>query len=261
MTPSTAARFAKDDVDHETKWWKEYPRTQYVERARAQNMYNNYITDIWVKPKQLARSASFTNLTYIKEAVHDYPIKRSDTVSSLAPSLALPQYCREAQRIVHTVPVYKPHVHNWYNNSYSEARWRDTHDIVNRPYRPSINYMTPLSSHVPYYTFQTRRIFFDEKMRNNASYLRESQKYLDRYVGARLKADDYANRFAYSAYEWRKPQDHAFNRHFMYDQGVSALCHLRPDQVTAFTPTGNPVSFYDKQALRRLYKMTGRFYF
>ncbi|PIO62965.1 hypothetical protein TELCIR_15454 [Teladorsagia circumcincta] len=87
-------------------------------------------------------------------------------------------------------------------------------------------------------------------MKNNASYLRESQKYMDRYVGARLKADDYANRFAYSAYEWRKPQDHAFNRHFMYDQGV-----------TAFTPTGNPVSFYDKQALRRLYKLTGRFYF
>ncbi|PIO60398.1 hypothetical protein TELCIR_18103 [Teladorsagia circumcincta] len=60
-------------------------------------------------------------------------------------------------------------------------------------------------------------------MKNNASYLRESQKYMDRYVGARLKADDYANRFAYSAYEWRKPQDHAFNRHFMYDQGVSTL--------------------------------------
>ncbi|PIO60382.1 hypothetical protein TELCIR_18120, partial [Teladorsagia circumcincta] len=156
----------------------------------------------------------------------------------------------EAQRIVHTAPVYKPHVHNWYNNSYSVARWKDTHDIINRPYRPAINYMTPLSSHVPYYTFQTRRIFFDEKMKNNASYLRESQKYMDRYVGARLKADDYANRFAYSAYEWRKPQDHAFNRHFMYDQGV-----------TAFTPTGNPVSFYDKQALRRLYKLTGRFYF
>ncbi|KAK6022040.1 hypothetical protein OSTOST_12274 [Ostertagia ostertagi] len=178
-------------------------------------MYSNYITDIWVKPKQLARSASFTHLTYIKEAVHDYPIKKSDSVSTLAPSLALPQYCREAQRIVHTAPVYKPHVHNWYNNSYS-----DTHDIINRPYRPSINYMTPLSSHVPYYTFQTRRIFFDEKMKNNASYLRESQKYLDRYVGARLKADDYANRFAYSAYEWRKPQDHAFNRHFIEAQRI-----------------------------------------
>ncbi|EPB77631.1 hypothetical protein ANCCEY_03303, partial [Ancylostoma ceylanicum] len=64
---------------------------------------------------------------------------------------------QEAQRIVHTVPVYKPHVHNWYNKSYSVARF---------------------------------------------------------------KADDFANRFAYSAYEWRKPQDHAFNRHFMYDQGV-----------------------------------------
>uniref|UniRef100_A0A0K0DM92 KTSC domain-containing protein n=1 Tax=Angiostrongylus cantonensis TaxID=6313 RepID=A0A0K0DM92_ANGCA len=68
----------------------------YVERARAQNMYNNYITDVWVKPKALARSASFTNLTYVKEAVHDYPILRSDSVSSLAPSLALPQYYRQA---------------------------------------------------------------------------------------------------------------------------------------------------------------------
>ncbi|EYB84836.1 hypothetical protein Y032_0309g2077 [Ancylostoma ceylanicum] len=250
MSPMSAARFAKDDVDHETKWWQEYPRTNYVERARAQNMYDNYITDVWVKPKQLARSASFTNLTYVKETIHDYPIRKSDSVSTLAPSLALPQYCREAQRIVHTVPVYKPHVHNWYNKSYSVARFKDTHDIINRPYRPAINYVSPMSSHVPYYSFQTRRIFFDEKLRNSQPYLRESQKYLDRYVGARLKADDFANRFAYSAYEWRKPQDHAFNRHFMYDQGV-----------TAFTPTGNPVSFYDKQALRRLYKMTGRFYF
>ncbi|KIH62081.1 hypothetical protein ANCDUO_07637 [Ancylostoma duodenale] len=27
MSPMSAARFAKDDVDHETKWWQEYPRT------------------------------------------------------------------------------------------------------------------------------------------------------------------------------------------------------------------------------------------
>ncbi|KIH62080.1 hypothetical protein ANCDUO_07636 [Ancylostoma duodenale] len=57
-------------------------------------MYDNYITDVWIKPKQLARSASFTNLTYVKETIHDYPIRKSDSVSTLAPSLALPQYCR-----------------------------------------------------------------------------------------------------------------------------------------------------------------------
>lgn len=36
----------------------------------------------------------------------------------------------------------------------------------------------------------------------------------------------------------------------MWDNGVSVI-HA----------PGNPVSFYDKQALRRLYKITGRFYF
>uniref|UniRef100_A0A1I7XQP2 Uncharacterized protein n=1 Tax=Heterorhabditis bacteriophora TaxID=37862 RepID=A0A1I7XQP2_HETBA len=250
MSPLSAARFAKDDVDQETKWWAEYPRTKYVERARAQNMYDGYISDVWSKPKRLARSASFTNLTYIREKEHDFPIRRSDSVSSLAPSLALPQYCREAQRIVHTVPVYKPHVHNWYNNSYAQARFKDTHEIINKPYRPAFQTISAQSSHVPFYTFQTRRIFFNEKINNSKSYLRESQKYLDRYVSSRLKADDFANRYAYSAYEWRKPQDHAFNRHFMYDQGVCVP-----------VATGNPVTFYDKMALRRLYKMTGRFYF
>ena len=30
---------------------------------------------------------------------------------------------REAQRIVHTTPVYKPSVHNWYNSNYSVARY------------------------------------------------------------------------------------------------------------------------------------------
>ncbi|CAI4223499.1 unnamed protein product [Auanema sp. JU1783] len=250
MSPLTAARYAKDDVDQETKWWKEFPRTKYVERARAQPMYENYMSEIWSKPKRMARSASFTNLTYIKEAVHDFPIHKADSVSSLAPSLALPQHMREAERIVHTVPVYKPHVHNWYTNSYSQARFKDTHDVINKPYKPAVNYVSEASSHVPFYTFQTKRIFFNEKLNNQKSYLRQSQNYLDRYVGARLKADDYANRFAYSAYEWRKPQDHSFNRHFMYDHGV-----------TVSTPTGNPVSFYDKQSLRRMYKLTGRFYF
>ncbi|CAB3409301.1 unnamed protein product [Caenorhabditis bovis] len=251
MSTIAAGRFAKEDVDAETKWWKEYPSKYYVERARPQNFYDDYITNTFSKSKRLARSASFTNMTYIKDKdMMDYPIHKSDSVSTLAPSLALPQYCREAQRIVHTVPVYKPHVHNWYNNSYSNARFQDTLREIEKPYKPLDPYIPVYSTHVPFYTFQTRRIFFDENDRQNQPYLKESQKYLDRYVSSRLKADDYANRFAYTAYEWRKPQDHSFNRHFMTDQ-----------RVFVSTPTAIPFETYDKLAMRRLYKRTGRFFF
>ena len=43
--------------------------------ARAQKTFSNLIGDVWSKPKRLVRSASYTNLTYYKEAQHDYPIK------------------------------------------------------------------------------------------------------------------------------------------------------------------------------------------
>ena len=42
-----------------------YPR-RYTNLTRAQNTFDSYVTDVWSKPKRLARSASYTNLTYIK---------------------------------------------------------------------------------------------------------------------------------------------------------------------------------------------------
>lgn len=33
------------------------------------------------------------------------------------------QHLREAERIVHTAPVYKPFVYNWYQNAYSTNRY------------------------------------------------------------------------------------------------------------------------------------------
>uniref|UniRef100_A0A7E4V8W2 Uncharacterized protein n=1 Tax=Panagrellus redivivus TaxID=6233 RepID=A0A7E4V8W2_PANRE len=237
-----------DDIDLATKWWVDYPRGRYTDMARAQDTYSSMIDNVWSKPKRLGRSASFTNLTYIKETQHDYPIKRSDSISSLAPSLALPQYCREAERIVHTVPVYKPLIHNWYNNAYSTARFNDTHREIARPYKPAPTYTyTPLSSHVPHYTLQTKRIFFEQ--RHQSSYLRGSQAYLDKYVHARLKADDFAQQYVHTAYEWRKPQDYSFNRHFM--MGSSVYVPHAP---------GLPHSYNDAQALRRMHKLTGRYY-
>uniref|UniRef100_A0AC34Q3I8 Uncharacterized protein n=1 Tax=Panagrolaimus sp. JU765 TaxID=591449 RepID=A0AC34Q3I8_9BILA len=236
-----------DEIDSASKWWTDYPTGKYTDYARAQETYRSMIDNVWSKPKRLGRSASYTNLTYIKEAQHDYPIQRSPTVSSLAPSLALPQYYREAERIVHTAPVYKPFVNDWYSKAYSTARFIDTHREIARPYKPIDVTPTYYSSHVPYYSFQTRRIFFEKK--NQPSYLRGSQIYLDKYVSARLKADDFANRFAYSAYEWGKPHDYRFNRHFMMGSKVNVPCAL-----------GLPHSYMDAQALRRMHKLTGRYY-
>ncbi|KAI6218367.1 hypothetical protein M3Y99_01715000 [Aphelenchoides fujianensis] len=185
-----------------------------------------------------------------KEAVHDYPIKRSPSVSSLAPSLGLlPQYDRQAERIVHTTPVYKPLIHNWYNGAYATAKFVDTQREMHRPLRRE-QPVSERASHVPYYTFQTKRIFFEERAQPYKSYLRQSQQYLDRYVSARLKADDFAQQYAYSAYEWRKPQDYSFNRSMVYGSAVNV----------PYAPS-IPHSYNDAQALRRLYRTTGRFRF
>ena len=238
-----------DDVQVATKWWSDYPTQKYTDLAKAQTCFSSLINEVWSKPKRLGRSASYTNLTYYKEAQHDYPIKRSPSVSSLAPSLALPIYHRQAERIVHTAPIYKPFINNWYNNAYSTSRFVDTQREIQRP---RLKLFEPLkySSYVPYYSNQTARIFNEERLIPYKSYLLGSQRYLDKYVSARTRADDFAQRFSYSAYEWRKPQDHSFNRNFMYGERVY-VPHAR----------GNPHSYNDAQALRKLYKTTGRFRF
>lgn len=48
---------------------------KYTDMARAQTAFSNIIGEVWSKPKRMVRSASYTNLTYYKEAQHDYPIK------------------------------------------------------------------------------------------------------------------------------------------------------------------------------------------
>uniref|UniRef100_A0A915MWZ1 Uncharacterized protein n=1 Tax=Meloidogyne javanica TaxID=6303 RepID=A0A915MWZ1_MELJA len=166
-----------DDVEVATKWWSDYPTQKYTDMARAQKTFSNLIGDVWSKPKRL----------------------KSTSVSSLAPSLALPQYYRQAERIVHTERVYKPFMYDWYNKAYSQHRYIDTQREIMRPLKrdPAPLRYKPL------------------KAAPLRSYLHGSQQYLDRYVSNRLKSDDFGQRFAYSAYEWRKPQDHSFNRNFI----------------------------------------------
>nr|CDQ03389.1 Bm2798 [Brugia malayi] len=244
------AQSTADEVETTTKWWNDYPTSRYIDLARPKTTFQNYMSNVWSKPKELARSASYTNLTYIKEAEHDFPIRRSTSVSLLAPSLALPQHYRQAERVIDAIPVYQPKIYNWYNNSYSKARWIDPPETVTKPIRMPFFEPMPYSSYVLHYTFQTNRIFFNERMEPLKSYVAESQNYLNRYVSARLKADDFAQQYAYTSYDWRYPQDHGFNRHFMYGEGVYIPHAPRI-----------PYSYNDAQALRKLYITTGRFRF
>jgi hypothetical protein len=247
MAPFKLSEY-NDNIELATRWWSDYPNRKYTDMARPLETFNAYIGDVWNKPKKLMRSASYTNLTYVREAEHDYPIHRAPSISSLAPSLALPYHYRNAERIVHTAPVYKPKTYDWFNIAYAPARYNDTHEAIRRPLKKVHDSFDHSSSHVPYYTMQTKRIFFEQ--RRQPSYLRGSQQYLDRYVSARLRADDYAQRFVHTAYEAHRPQDYKFNRHFMLGSSVNVP-----------VATSIPHSYLEAQALRRLYKLTGRFYF
>lgn len=239
-----------DDIDYATKWWSSYSTRNYTDMAKAQTTYDNYIGDVFGKPKRMARSASMTNLTYIKDAVHEYPIKRSDSISSLAPSLALPQDLRDPQRIVHTTHVYKPLISDWYNKSYGKAYHKDTLESLNKPLYRKDTGVTYYSSHVPYYTLQTKRIFNEQRDRQKKSYLNGSCDYMKNYVSARLKADDFAQRFVHTAYEARYIQDHAFNRHFMFGERV----------YIPHAPS-NPYAYINARHDRNIFKTTGRYNF
>uniref|UniRef100_A0AC35TYP5 Uncharacterized protein n=1 Tax=Rhabditophanes sp. KR3021 TaxID=114890 RepID=A0AC35TYP5_9BILA len=239
-----------DDIDYTTKWWSSYGTKNYTDMAKAQTTFDSYIGDVYSKPKRYARSASMTNLTYIKEAVHELPIKRSPSVSSLAPSLALAQDMRQAKRYVNSTYVYKPVIHTWYNNSYSPAKWRDTQVAMSKPIHNRDTGVSVRSSHVPYYTFQTKRIFDHEREKSKKSYLTGSYEYMNRYVSARLKADDFAGRFVHTAYDARKSGQHAVDRHYTFDNSV-------------FIPHayGNPHSYNNAKFSRSMYKTIGRYNF
>lgn len=65
-------------------------RRKYTDLAKAQTAFSNIIGEVWSKPKRMVRSASYTNLTYYKEAQHDYPIK----VYGICGNRASAPFCR-----------------------------------------------------------------------------------------------------------------------------------------------------------------------
>ncbi len=82
--------------------------------ARPQETYDQYVAGVFERPRKLRRSATYTNLTYIKESEHEKPIRRSPSVSKLAPSHALEYDYRVPRRYITSAPFYQPDIGNWY---------------------------------------------------------------------------------------------------------------------------------------------------
>jgi hypothetical protein len=240
MAPSTLINH-EDDIDSRTRWWDSYPARGYNQRTQARDQFANYLDDVFGRPRRLARSASAIGVTYIREAVvSEKPVQRSPTYSALAPSHALPYDLRVPERIVTSVVPRRTATDRWYVDAYSPAKHNETHAAVSRPYVTPA-YFWPEFVHVPYYTkvVDKPRFVFDEE-----GYVRRSQQYLDRYVGDRLRYDDYSLPYVYNSYE-RKVD----NRYLRFIRGA-------PETFVGCA-TGLP-KYAPAMEMRRIYTLNSR---
>ncbi len=100
------------DVELATRWWSDYPRKTFSLLARPKDALQEFVTEAYQRPKRLVRSASSTSLTYIREADPGSgsfpPVRRSTSVSRLAPSHVLPYHDRVPIRYFESSRTYKP---------------------------------------------------------------------------------------------------------------------------------------------------------
>lgn len=197
MAPGTLINY-EDDIDSRVRWWDTYPATGFTQRTRAKEQFATFLDDVFGKPRRLARSASAVGTTYIREAVlSEKPVQRSHTYSSLAPSHGLPYDLRVPQRYISSCTHRKTETDNWYTDAYAPVKFYETHAAVSKPYvTPS--YYWPNFVHVPYYTKVVDKPRFSP---DEEGYVRRSQAYLDRYVGDRLRYDDYSLPYVYNSFE------------------------------------------------------------
>jgi len=197
MAPGTMINY-EDDINDRVRWWDSYPARGYNQRTQARDQFASYLDDVFGKPRRLARSASASGVTYYRDAiVSEKPVQRSTTYSSLSPSHALPYDLRVPHRYISSSVHDRTGTEKWYTDAYAPSKFQDTHASVRKPYvTPS--YYWPNFVHVPYYTktVDKPRFQFDED-----GYVLRSQHYLDRYVGDRLRYDDYSLPYVYNSYE------------------------------------------------------------
>jgi len=191
----------EDDIDQRTRWWSSYPATGFNERTKARDTLDDYLTDVFMQSRCLARSASATNLTYYRDcgARTDKPLIKSPSFSSLAPSHALPYDLRVPTRYIPSSQVYKTETSKWYNNAYAPSQFRETRDYgakLVRDYRPE----TIVQGRTWYFPGLKDSTRF---LRDNTSYMRGSMNYYNDCTSNRLRYNDMMLHYVYDSYDRR----------------------------------------------------------
>jgi len=191
----------EDDLSSSTKWWNSYPVGKFNLFAKPRDTFGSYISSVFQAPRKMARSASCTNLTYIKEAdvSETRRLSRAPSWSSLAPSHQLHQRDRVAERYLPTFRNYQPVTHGWLDRAYLPYKFVENYTYRERyePYAPAFRrWTTPIDTE---------------------SYLRGSQKYMDRYVADRTRFLDRASHYSYTPYDQDVP-----NRRFLRYCGLGS---------------------------------------
>jgi len=203
----------EDELSSSTKWWQTYPLGKFNQFAKPRDTYSGYISTVFQAPRKMARSASCTNLTYIKEAdvsEGTHRLRRAPSWSSLAPSHQLHQTDRVAERFLPTFRNYQPVTHGWLDRAYLPYKFVESY-TYREPYIP---YSAP---------FRRWTTPIDTK-----SYLRGSPEYMDKYVVDRTRFLDRAAHYSYRTYDQDVP-----NRRFLRYCGLGS-------QVFVSHPMGLP---------------------
>jgi len=242
----------EDDISGSTKWWSSYPVGKFTQFAKAKDTFDGYISSVFQKPRKMARSASCTNLTYIKEAdvsEGTRTLRKMPSWSTLSPSHQLYTQDRVAERYVPTFRNYQPVTHGWYDKSYLPYKFLESYTYRERyvPYSvPFRRWTTPV----------------DQK-----SYLRGQQEYMDRYVADRTRFLDKAAHYTYRTYDQDVP-----NRRFLRYVGLgsnvfvshpSGLPKYRPasHEYKVFRVNERLVHFRDREPKRYTYGYHGTDYY
>jgi len=216
------------DIEQRTKYWGEHPATKFNLRAKPKETYQEYIDQVFGKPRKLARTASATSLTYIREGDRsELPLKRVPSYSSLSPSHGLYYRDRSVERYIPSVESYKPVYNKWSIESYGPRKFVDT--ILYRDPAPQLK-LYPYFTRVP--------------LPSRTNYWTGSDNYMKSYVSYRWQRMDRSLPFTYRT--WDQRTDYRWTRSVSWGSSVFVS-----------NPTGHP-QYRASQHASRLFRLNDR---
>jgi len=206
----------EDDIDQRTRWWSSYPARGYNQRTQAHETLDNYLTDVFLQPRCLARTASATNLTYYKDAGDrtEKPLHRSPSFSSLSPSHGLPYDCRVPSRYISSSQVHKTETNKWYHNAYAPLHLKETYNYGAKLARDY--HVEPIVHGRTWYypgLMDSSRFWPD-----NTSYIRGSMNHYNRCTSDRFAYNDKCLNYVHNSYD-RRP-DNCYLRYMRGQPGT-----------------------------------------